>query len=168
MGLIRYVWKIIAGLFSLIAGLWITFKYMFTRPITIQYPKQHAKIPLRFRGRLVLPIDEVKGENRCTACMLCVKACPNHSLDVEKLTGADGKPKPRPAKYIYNLGTCMFCNLCVEACPFFAIVMSDEYELAVDDRKGLIVDLVPERTVLEGAKARWWQGKFERIDKEEA
>jgi NADH-quinone oxidoreductase subunit I len=161
-----YIWKIIKGLFSLLAGLFVTFKYMFTRPITIQYPKQRAQIPLRFRGRLALPVDAEKGENRCTACMLCVKACPNHSIDVEKLIDAEGKPRPRAGKYIYNIGTCMFCNLCVEACPFYAIVMSDEYELATTDRKTLIVDLVPEHRVLEGPKAAWWQNKFKPIDKE--
>ena len=42
------------------------------------------------------------------------------------------RPWPKPAKYLYNLGTCMFCNLCVEVCPFFALVMSDEHELATD------------------------------------
>ncbi len=146
------------GLASLLKGLGITFRYLFLRPVTVQYPEQRARLPLRFRGRLVLPVDPEKGANRCTACMRCVQACPNHSLDVEKEPGEAGKPRAR--RYLYNLGTCMFCNLCVEACPFFAIVMSDEYELAALDRSGLVRELVSENYRLAGPKAGWWQSKF--------
>ena len=54
----------------------------------------------------------------------------------------------------------MFCNLCVEVCPFFALVMSDEHELATTDRSGLVIDLVAEKHQLKGKKAGWWQRKF--------
>jgi NADH-quinone oxidoreductase subunit I len=152
--------RFLKGGWSLLKGMAITFAYIFRKPITVQYPEQKAVIPLRFRGRLVLPVDPDKGTNRCTACMRCVKACPNHSIDIEKLKGPDGAPKPRAAKYLYNVGTCMFCNLCVESCPFFAIVMSDEHELASETRGNLVLDLVQENHVLKGKKARWWQSKF--------
>jgi len=148
------------GALSLVKGLWITFAYLFRGPITTQYPEQRLVMPLRFRGRLVLPIDPEKGADRCTACMRCVKICPNHSIDIEKEKGPDGSPKPRPAKYLYNMGTCIFCNLCVEVCPFFALVMSDEHELATTDRSGLVVDLVAEKHHLAGKKATWWKLKF--------
>jgi formate hydrogenlyase subunit 6/NADH:ubiquinone oxidoreductase subunit I len=61
---------------------------------------------------------------------------------------------------MYNLATCMFCNLCVEACPYFALVMSDEYELATTDKSGLMIDLVAERFSFTGEKADWWRNKF--------
>jgi NADH-quinone oxidoreductase subunit I len=149
-----------SGILSLVKGLLITLKYMFARPITIQYPEQRAALPLRYRGRLVLPVDPEKGSHRCTACMRCVQACPNHSIDVEKVIDAEGKPRPKASWYRYNLGTCMFCNLCVEACPFFALVMSDEYELASTDKSRLMLDLVAEGYKLAGPKAGWWQAKF--------
>ncbi len=91
--------------------------------------------------------------------MLCVKACPNHSIDVEKLM-EDGKPRPKASKYIYNMGTCMYCNLCVEACTFYAIVMSDEYATANTDRAALTMELTGEKYNLAGKKAKWWEGKF--------
>ena len=150
--------RVVTGAASLAQGLAITFSYLFRRPITIQYPEKRVAMPLRFRGRLVLPVDPDKGTDRCTACMRCVWACPNHSIDIEKETGPDGKP--RPASYRYNLGTCMFCNLCVEACPFFALVMSDEHELATTDRSALVLDLAAEKHRLTGKKAGWWQKKF--------
>ena len=152
--------QVLSGIASLGKGLRITFAYMFRKPITVQYPEKRVVLPLRFRGRLVMPIDPDKGTNRCTACMRCVKICPNHSIDIEKATGPDGAPLARPAKYLYNLGTCIFCNLCVETCPFFALVMSDEYELAATDKSGLVIDLVAEKHGLAGKKAWWWQKKF--------
>lgn len=156
-GIIR---QVLTGMASLVKGLWITFAYMFRKPITVQYPEKRVVLPLRFRGRLVMPIDQEKGTNRCTACMRCVKICPNHSIDIEKAVGPDGAPLAKPEKYLYNLGTCMFCNLCVEVCPFFALVMSDEHELSTTDRSGLVLDLVKERHQLKGRKATWWQKKF--------
>jgi NADH-quinone oxidoreductase subunit I len=152
--------QVLSGIASLGKGLWITFRYMFRRPITIQYPEQRTVLPLRYRGRLVMPIDPEKGDNRCTACMRCVKICPNHSIDIEKQTGTDGMPAAKPAKYLYNLGTCMFCNLCVEVCPFFALVMSDEHELSATDKSGMVIDLAAEKHQLTGRKAAWWQRKF--------
>ena len=160
------VGRALRGTWSLFQGLWITFSYLFRKPITIQYPDQRAVLPLRSRGRLVLPVDPDKGQDRCTACMRCVKICPNHSIDIVKETGPDGAPKPRPAKYLYNVGTCMFCNLCVETCPFFAIVMSDEYELATTDKSTLVIDLVAEKYALTGKKAPWWRKKFRSGEEE--
>ena len=154
------VGRVLTGMASLVRGMWITFSYIFRRPITVQYPEQRVVLPLRFRGRLVLPIDPEKGSNRCTACMRCVNICPNHSIDIEKQTGPDGAPLPKPAKYLYNVGTCMFCNLCVEICPFFALVMSDEHELATTDRGSLVKELVSENYRLAGRKGAWWQKKF--------
>jgi NADH-quinone oxidoreductase subunit I len=152
--------RALKGARSLLQGMGITFSYLFRKPITLQFPEKRAVMTLRFRGRLVLPIDVDKGETRCTACMRCVKICPNHSIDVEREAAHDRSPRPRPAKYLYNMGTCMFCNLCVEACPYFAIVMSDEHELAATGKGGLIIDLAAERHRLAGKKAAWWQKKF--------
>ena len=158
--MINYIKNIITGFISLCEGLWVTLKHFFRPSFTLQYPEQRPKLPLRFRGRLVMPVDKEKNDNRCTACMLCVKACPNHSIAVEKLIGEDGKPKPKASKHYYNLATCMFCNLCVEACSFAAIVMSDEYELAVYEKEKLNLELVSEKYNLTGAKEKWWQSKF--------
>ncbi len=151
---------LVSGAVSLVKGLFITFSYLFRKSITVQYPEKRAPLPLRFRGRLVMPVDPEKGATRCTACLRCVRVCPNHSIDVEKQIGPDGAPKPRPARYLYNLGTCMFCNICVETCPFFAIILSDEIELATTDRSSLVIDLASENYHLAGKKALWWQKKF--------
>lgn len=157
--MIKYFADIIKGIFSLVEGLMVTLKHLFKKPITLQYPEEREEMKLRFRGRLVLPVDPEKGDNRCTACMICVKACPNYSIQIEKVM-EDGKPKPKAAAYKYNLGSCIFCNLCVESCPFAAIVMSDDYETATPDKAALSLELVSEKHVLKGPKLQWWQSKF--------
>ena len=152
--------EVLKGIVSLVKGLLVTFSHLFRRPITLQYPEQRAPMTLRFRGRLALPIDAEKGINRCAACRRCMQTCPNHSIEVERAEEKDERGRTKASRYMYNLATCMFCNLCVEACPYFALVMSDEYELATTDKSGLMIDLVAERFRFEGEKADWWQNKF--------
>ena len=158
--MIKYISDIIKGIISLIEGLGVTLKHCFRKPITLQYPEQRPDLPLRFRGRLVMPVDPATNDNRCTACMICVRACPNHSIECEKIIGEDGKPKPKPASYTYNMGSCMYCNLCVEACPFAAIIMSDEYETGTENKAELTLDLAAEKYALKGKKTVWWTAKF--------
>lgn len=155
----KIISEFISGSLSLLKGMWITLKTMFKRPITVQYPDEKREMALRYRGRLVLPVDPaLGGANRCTACMACVRACPNRSLEVTRVKEEGGKP--RAGRFDYNLGSCMFCNLCVEACTFAAIVMSDDYETSTEDKAALQRELVGEKYVLAGKKAPWWQGKF--------
>jgi NADH-quinone oxidoreductase subunit I len=81
----------------------------------------------RFRGALMHLRDAETGEPKCTACGLCVRACPNNVIEVE----GEGKGRDRKVTaYHYNLARCLFCRLCVEACTFSAIEMSHEYELS--------------------------------------
>jgi NADH-quinone oxidoreductase subunit I len=158
--MLKYFKAIVLGFVSLVKGMIVTLRHAFRKPITVAYPEQKPELSQRFRGRLVLPVDPEKGEHRCTACMICVKTCPNRSIEVEKMVGEDGKPKPRAARYLYDIGRCMYCNLCVESCPFAAIVMSDEYELSVLDKSSLVRDLIPERHRITGRKTKWWVSKF--------
>lgn len=156
----EYLADIYNGIKSLSAGLGVTLKHCFSKPITLQYPEERPGLPLRARGRLVMPVDPATGANRCTACLLCAKACPNGSIEITKDVGEDGRPKPRAAKYLYRSGNCMYCNLCVEACPFAAILMSEEYETGTGDRESLVMDLAAEKPALTGKKLAWWLAKF--------
>ena len=158
--MIKYIKDIVNGSITLIKGMAIVFKYMFYKPITVQYPEQKLEMNTRFHGRLVMPVDPELGMHRCTACKICIKICPNRSIDVEKIIDETGTLKPRAASYTYNMGTCMFCNLCVEVCPFSAIILSQEYELSTYDRSSLIIDLVAEKYIIDGRKGRWWARKF--------
>ncbi|HEX9440282.1 MAG TPA: NADH-quinone oxidoreductase subunit I, partial [Roseiflexaceae bacterium] len=58
---------------ELIKGLGTTFKYMFRKPVTVQYPEVKRPVRERFRGRHELKRFE-NGQERCIGCSLCAAA----------------------------------------------------------------------------------------------
>ncbi len=124
---------------GLLKGMSITFKNMLRGPITVQYPHEKIELPERARWAVKPKFDEA-GNPKCTACMSCVRACPDFILDLQSTAGEDR------SKHIdhfrYEVGACMMCGLCVEACPFDAIEMSHEYELARGNPSELGRDLL--------------------------
>jgi NADH-quinone oxidoreductase chain I len=117
----------------LLKGLSITFKYFFTRPITMKYPEERWVPGPRWRGRQQLVWDEEKGREKCVACCLCATVCPAQCIRVE---GAENEQHEKyPRVYEIDLNRCIFCGFCVEACPVSAIIMTGTYELAEYTRK---------------------------------
>jgi formate hydrogenlyase subunit 6/NADH:ubiquinone oxidoreductase subunit I len=124
---------------GLINGMRITMRNMVRGPITVQYP--HEKLDMYERSRwAVEAIFDDSGAPKCTACMACVRVCPDHILDLVVETRED-KTK-HIDRFTYELGACMMCGLCVEACPFAAIRMGHDYELSVTDPADLVTDLI--------------------------
>jgi NADH-quinone oxidoreductase subunit I len=115
-------------------GLRITMRNFFRGPITLKYPEEKRILAERSRWALAQNVHE-NGRPKCTACTICVGACPDGiiTLDWHK-TEEGGKHIDR---YEWEMGACMFCGLCVEACPFGAIRMSHDYELTQWDRNKL-------------------------------
>ena len=140
MGLVGWIRGIAGGFFSLLGGLGITIREFFAPDVTQQYPDERWRMAERFRGRVDLPLDPLSGAHKCTLCMMCVRACPNGSLEIVQGKGADGRTRVLD-KYIYKLGTCTLCELCVEACNFDAIRMNHDYEMATYDRQELTLIL---------------------------
>lgn len=124
---------------GLITGLAITMRNLFRGPMTVKYPYEKLELPERARWAVAPKYDDA-GAHKCTACLTCVKVCPDHILDLE-FTTAEDKTK-HIEHFRYEVGACMMCGLCVEACPFDAILMSHEYELAVTDAADLTRELL--------------------------
>lgn len=124
---------------GLLNGLRITMRNMLRGPITVQYPYEKVVLPDRARWAVQMKLAE-DGSHRCTACMTCVRTCPDHILDLQ-ITTAEDKSK-HIDRFVYELGACMMCGLCVEACPFDAILMGKDYELAVTDPALLVTSLL--------------------------
>ena len=134
----RYFKRCITGPWSLICGLSVSLKYFFDprRIVTEQYPENRKTLKMhdRYRGRLEM-IEDEEGNNRCTACGMCERACPNASINVLSTKNIAGKKVL--GRYVYHFASCTQCGLCVEACPFGAIRMNQDFEVATTDPNSL-------------------------------
>ena len=130
----RYFKRCITGPWSPICGLSVSLKYFFDprRIVTEQYPENRKTLKMhdRYRGRLEM-IEDEEGNNHCTACGMCERACPNASINVLSTKNIAGKKVL--GRYVYHFASCTQCGLCVEACPFGAIRMSQAFEVATTD-----------------------------------
>ena len=142
--LVEYIKSIFKGLWTLLIGMKITLKEFFTPKITQCYPenRETLKIADRFRATLVMVHDE-NGKNKCTACGLCSKNCPNQTIKITSHVEEteDGKKKKVLDTYMYDIGSCTFCQLCVEGCPTKAIEFTNDFEQAVFTRSKLVKQL---------------------------
>jgi NADH-quinone oxidoreductase subunit I len=127
--------------FDSLKGFALTFKTMFKKVNTVQYPEVKEQTQARFHGRHQLN-RHPDGLEKCVGCELCAWACPADAIYVE---GADNTEAERyspgeryGAVYQINYLRCIFCGLCIEACPTRALTMTNEYELADDSREDLI------------------------------
>jgi len=117
-------------------GLSVTLKYLFTHPVTCQYPTQRLNVPERGRWLHALNLYEDSQKIKCIDCGLCEEVCPSKCIEIIPKENEDHTKSP--AIYNIDLGRCCFCGLCVEVCPELAISMSDKYELADYDREKFI------------------------------
>ena len=118
---------------SLSKGLWITWKNLFRKKVTVFYPEVELPISERFRGMVAMPVDPKTGEDKCLACGACMKICPEQIIEVVSEVGEDKKRKL--VEFNIDISRCMWCGLCTEVCPTKGLVMSRHYELAVDNRE---------------------------------
>src|SRR6201998_1091117 len=124
-----------------IAGFGVTFGSMFKKNVTEEYPEKPGPVAPRYHGRHQLN-RYPDGLEKCIGGELCAWACPADAIYVE---GADNTEEERysPGErygrfYHTNDLRCILCGLCIEACPTRALTMTNEYELADDNRESLI------------------------------
>jgi NADH-quinone oxidoreductase subunit I len=124
-----YAQDIITGLVSLLTGMKVTIVTMFTKPNTVEWPRETAQLPLMFRGHILLVANETTGFAKCIACGSCVRACPSNCIKV-KGAKPEGAKKKSPTLFELDFTKCSLCGLCVESCPVDAITFSRDYALA--------------------------------------
>lgn len=129
-------WKALADVvLRMPKGFVVTFKHLFKKPVTLDYPRKREPMAPRYKGLHYLERYE-DGTERCVCCGLCAAACPADAIYMEPAENEKGE---RYAKvYEINMIRCIFCGFCEEACPEEAIFLGREYEFAADKRESFI------------------------------
>ena len=136
---LRNTWD---GIFTVLVGMKITFKHLFTPAVTIQYPTVKVTLPERVRNRLYVNMDD------CIGCDQCSRACPVSCIEIETVKSvpgddlgitSNGKKKALwVTKFNIDIAKCCYCQLCVFPCPTECIYMTDVYEFAEFERSNLL------------------------------
>lgn len=128
------VWN---GLSTAFTGMGITWRHLFTKPITLQYPDERRTLPARSRMRLFMKYED------CIGCGQCVRVCPVQCiyLKTEKraptapaIFAATGHAIKLDVKlFDIDMSLCCYCNLCTYPCPTECLYMTPDYEFATTD-----------------------------------
>lgn len=147
----RYFRNIGKGFWTVLIGMKVTMRHLFTPAVTIQYPDARMAIPERGRNRLYVNMDD------CIGCNQCAMACPVDCITIETaksqpsedlgVTSTGQKKRLWVTQFDIDFGKCCYCGLCVPPCPTECIYMTNVFEFSDYDRKNLIysfITLTPE------------------------
>lgn len=128
-------------LFAVVKGMSMTFRHLFRKPVTFNYPNQKRLQSPRFRGiHRLQRFDD--GKERCVGCGLCSVVCPSNAIYLEAAENTPDNQVSHGERYAtyyqIDMLRCIFCGFCEEACPEDAIVMGPNWEAASTDREDFI------------------------------
>jgi NADH-quinone oxidoreductase subunit I len=137
----RYFRDLWIGIVTVLEGMWVTFRHLFQKRITVQYPKE--TVPMFSRSRTML----VNDAEICGYCLGCKRVCP---VDIFTIVGAraeagedlgilpDGKPKKMHIlEFKIDMSKCIYCGLCIHACDTGSLHWEQPQEPPVFDRREL-------------------------------
>ncbi len=169
----RYFKNIWDGIWTVVVGMKVTLRHLFTPAVTIQYPDVKIKLPERARNRLYVNMDD------CIGCDQCSMACPVDCITIETLkstpdvdlglTSVGTKKRLYVTRFDIDIAKCCYCGLCVPPCPTECIKMTDVYEFSEYERGNLIyrfATMTPEE--IDAAKAKLAAYEKEQAEKKAA
>jgi len=130
---------VLKDLKELMRGLGIAGKHLGRHAVTIQYPEERWTVPERSRGVVVLLSDKETGELNCTACMLCMRACPTAAIFID--APRDENKRKHLKEFRVEHSICCYCGLCEEACNFSAIKLATKYEFSTFKKEDTLWDM---------------------------
>lgn len=151
MRIIREFRLVVAGLWSLVVGLFITGKNFALPQLTVHYPRQAVPNLDTYRGHIELVAkDNDPTQPRCLACQLCATACPSQCIKIviaketvdKEQPPAKKAPKKRPEAFYLNYNLCSLCGMCVQSCPADSLMFSRDVYLAGYARQDFEYDLM--------------------------
>lgn len=115
---------------AILSGLGVTFRHMFRKKDTMQYPEEKRELGERYRGVPALVKDQ-EGREKCVACSMCQFVCPPKAITIEAgeypADSEQHQIEKFPERFEINMLRCIYCGLCEDACPEEAIFMSKTY-----------------------------------------
>lgn len=122
-------------------GLKTTWKAMFEKPVTLQYPEEKPVIPSGYRGIPTL-VKDPNGREKCVSCQLCEFICPPKAIRITpgsiESNAHNAHVEKAPKAFEINMLRCIYCGLCQEVCPEEAIFLQNAFSLSGYSRKELV------------------------------
>jgi len=157
-----------SSIWTVLVGMKITFKHLFTPSVTIQYPEVKVELPERARHRLYVNMDD------CIGCDQCARACPVSCITIDTVKSVAGEDLGKTSngkkkvlwvtKFDIDFAKCCCCQLCVFPCPTECIKMTPVYEFSEYERENLIYSF----STLTPAEVAEKKKNFEKAEAEKA
>jgi len=144
-----YFANIFNSVFSVMKGMWITFKYVWAhKPVSIEYPEVREVLPENSRHRLFNNVDD------CISCTQCANICPvdciyisanKRDKDAEEKKASKGNPiRLDLTQFTIDEALCCYCGLCTTVCPTECLTHSTDYEFSTYDLGTMMIDYLDE------------------------
>lgn len=128
---------------QILGGMAITFRHLFKKKVTMQYPEEKPKLQGPYRGAPVL-VRDPEGRVKCVSCQLCEFVCPPKAIRItpgfRAATDTAANAEKEPQEFTIDMLRCIYCGLCQEACPEEAIFLRQDYVVTGYSREDLVFD----------------------------
>ncbi|RMF85931.1 MAG: NADH-quinone oxidoreductase subunit I, partial [Nitrospinota bacterium] len=134
----QYFRNIYIAIWTILVGMALTLKHLFTRSVTLQYPDEKWQLPPGARAQLFNNIDD------CIGCNACANACPVDCIYIETIKALPGedlgeasdghKKRLHVVRFDIDMSKCCYCAFCTYPCPTECLIMTTNYENAVYHR----------------------------------
>lgn len=126
---------------QILAGMKVTWKHLFAKNVTLEYPEQRPPIPPGYRGVPTL-VKDPHGREKCVSCQLCEFVCPPKAIRITPGEIPADAPyahvERAPREFEIDMLRCIYCGLCQEVCPEEAIWLQNQFSMSGYTREEMV------------------------------